>query len=118
VTGIAWPTSLPQSFLVRNFRMERLDYTVRTNTDSGIVKTRMFSTSSRFRISGTMIMTASQLDILYDFISDKLRYGSLRFRWTNPVNGNPADFLLTRMPSVRAVDDKFEVNMELLMEEV
>ena len=117
MTQITWPDDLPDDFLIRGYGSAMLDNTIRTTMDSGIIKTRMKSSVKRTRISGTMLMTPTQLKQFEDFYTNRLKHGALRFRWKNPVDGTPADFLFIQPPTVRTASNMFEVSMELMMEE-
>lgn len=79
----AWPSSLPQR-LNRDSQLGMGEGRVTFSTDTGPGKMRRRSTAVAGRISGSMNMTAAQIETMRTFIRDDLGGGSLPFTFPPP----------------------------------
>lgn len=80
----AWPGTLPPTLLVDGFVETPPETVLRTEMDSGPAKVRRRYTANVRPLSGSLILTASQVAILDDFLLTTLEGGSKPFDWTHP----------------------------------
>lgn len=92
----AWPGTLPQKLMIAGNTGGMRDGRIVSETDIGPGKMRLRSSSSAKPLSGTMMMTLAQWDILEAFVGIDLGGGSLPF--TMPAQMDDGDDLLVRFP--------------------
>lgn len=83
-----WPATLPQAFLV-----DTMTKTVQRNfnefkPDNGRPLRARRYTGRTWLVTGEMLMTQAQRDILDDFFEDTLGAGSARFNMDNVITGD------------------------------
>lgn len=84
---VAWPTDLPQSFVMDSYREDMPDNLIRDQFDTGPAGLRPRTTAAPYQISGPMRMTVDQWEELKTFYRDTLIQGSQPF--TFPEQGCP-----------------------------
>jgi len=85
-----WPSSLPQYVLREGFSEAIGDGRLRSQPDKGPAKVRRRSSMMPKLQQARMIMSAGQLAILREFVSDTLMNGSLPFLMPDPITRYPA----------------------------
>ncbi len=80
----AWPSELPQCFLV-GFNEGEGDGLLEYKTDMGPAITRLRSTASSRPLSGQMRLTRAQVAVLRNFYKVTLLGGSLPFEFPDPT---------------------------------
>lgn len=86
-----WPVTLPtltSGFLAGTYKEAPPNNTIRTNMDIGPPKMRRRTTCGPVPISGQMLMTSTQIDILDTFYVSTLKYGSTSFGGHHPRLGS------------------------------
>lgn len=110
----SWPSGLPQSLLLGDFKETQPDLVIRTEMDAGPHKVRRRFTAGVTKISGSQRLTKSQVSTFETFYNTTLLGGSLRFTWKDPLGGTSAEirFVSTPVISAHGIDD-FAIEMEL-----
>lgn len=111
----SWPTTLPQQLFVNGYRQSFAETTIKSEMDAGPAKVRRRFTAGVEPVSGTMLLTETQLGYLRTFFVDTLLGGSLRFSWTKPPAHTAAcEMRFTESPSWTAVEPEvYEVSLSL-----
>ncbi|MEQ1938622.1 hypothetical protein ABMA46_10230 [Mesorhizobium sp. CN5-321] len=76
---IAWPSTLPQTFMSDGYQSGEGDGRIRSTTDSGIAKLRRRFSAVARPLSGSMFMTDMQLAAFRTFFEETTGGGSLPF---------------------------------------
>jgi len=109
-----WPTTLPQQLFVTGYNQSFADTTIKSEMDAGPAKIRRRFTAGVEPVSGTMIMTETQLSTLATFYNTTLLGGSLRFSWTKPpAHTTACEMRFTAPPSWTKVEGEFEAQLSL-----
>lgn len=82
----SWPSSLPQKFDQDSFSERPQKNTVRANTSMGPGKIRRRFTAAYITMSGSMLMTPSQLTDFKSFFHTVTKGGSEAFDWQHPID--------------------------------
>ena len=111
-----WPLTLPQTLLAKGTAESMEDIRLHSRTDTGPGKMRPLSSREARRLVGAMVMTATQIDALIEFVNDELAKGSLPFTFPSPRGG--ADWLVRfskdGLPQWSVLEaDKYTVNFTL-----
>lgn len=108
-----WPVTLPQNFLVSGYRETLPNTAIRTDMDAGPAKIRQRVTSNVRPVSGSMVMTETQLTTFESFFNTTIVGGTLRFNYTHPRLG-AVELRFVSSPSYTKVgDDAWLVEMGL-----
>jgi hypothetical protein len=88
-----WPVSLPQTFMVEDFKeMPPADVVV-TEMDTGPAKMRPRATAAPAPIDGIVFLDSrAKRATLYDFFVTTLASGTASFTWKHPVTGTAATY--------------------------
>ena len=109
-----WNNTLPQTLLVDGYGQSFPELIIKSNMDAGPAKVRRRFTAGVEPVSGTMVMTATQLTALATFYNTTLLGGSLRFSWTKPpAHTTACEMRFTASPSWTKVDSNYEVSLSL-----
>lgn len=110
----SWPTTLPQQLFVNGYSQSFAETTIKSDMDAGPAKVRRRFTAGVEPVSGTMLLTETQLGYLRTFFVDTLLGGSLRFSWTKPpAHSTACEMRFTAPPSWTKVEGDYEVNLSL-----
>ena len=110
----SWPTTLPQQLFVNGYSQSFAETTIKSEMDAGPAKVRRRFTAGVEPVSGTMLLTETQLGYLRTFFVDTLLGGSLRFSWTKPpAHTTACEMRFTAPPSWTKVEGDYEVNLSL-----
>ena len=96
-----WPSTLPQSVLVRGYKEQSEDLTVRTQMAAGPDKVRRRFTAGVREMLWPLILTTAQVATLDTFYHTTLLGGALPFTHTNPRTAATKDFRFTELPEYR-----------------
>lgn len=80
----AWPTGLPQRFLVDGFHSEAPSNRLRSSVDGAVAKLRRKNSNTKKTFGGFMLMTRSQRDAFWDFYTETLKSGVFTFTFPTP----------------------------------
>ena len=109
-----WPAELPQQLFVNGYSQSFAETTIKSDMDAGPAKVRRRFTAGVEPVSGTMLLTETQLGYLRTFFVDTLLGGSLRFSWTKPpAHSTACEMRFTAPPSWTKVEGDYEVNLSL-----
>jgi hypothetical protein len=109
-----WPTTLPQTPMMRGFGETPGDNVIRTSMDVGPPKLRRRSTAVPRNFTLVIRCTTAQIDILDDFFTGDCRDGSLPFDWKHPRTGGAATYVWGAPPKYAPVfGDFWEASMSL-----
>ena len=109
-----WPAELPQQLFVNGYSQSFAETTIKSEMDAGPAKVRRRFTAGVEPVSGTMLLTETQLGYLRTFFVDTLLGGSLRFSWTKPpAHTTACEMRFTAPPSWTKVEGDYEVNLSL-----
>lgn len=89
-----WPATLPNMEL-SGFALTGPANVLRTPMDAGPAKQRRRFTSGPRPVTGRVTLDSVQIDEFTDFYRNSLLDGALRFSWTDPLTGDPAEFRFT-----------------------
>jgi hypothetical protein len=76
-----WPSTLPQGFLENDYTEAVANNVVRSQMDYGPAKVRRRTSSNPRPVSGSMVMTSTQLAALETFVNTTTLGGSLPFNF-------------------------------------
>lgn len=96
-----WPASLPQAFLASNFEESFADTTERIEMDAGPAYVISRFSAAEVPVTGTMQMSAAQVETLADFHKTTLAGGALRFDFPRPRSGALVAVRMVKPPVVR-----------------
>lgn len=85
-----WPGSLPQDTF-RQLDLEPEDNRLRTQMDSGPVKMRRRFTAVPIKKRHSMTLRGDDFQTFKNFYETTLKDGTLRFDWTDPVDGTTVE---------------------------
>lgn len=110
-----WPGSLPQSLEGGGSYQETPEVTVlRTSMDTGITKMRRRQTRGESKISGTMLLTTSQVSAFISFFQDTIKGGSLAFTGSLGRLGTLSTYIFSEEPTVRHLGGQtYQLDMKL-----
>lgn len=109
-----WPGTLPQYVNQDAFREQRVDNTIRTQSDGGSVKLRRRFTAVPVKYTISLTLTAAQKATLDGFYVTTLKDGSLPFEWVLPAEQTTKDFIFMASPQYTAVGPStYMVQLEL-----
>lgn len=110
----AWPSTLPDSFLVSGFKYEPGNPTIRTEVEAGEAKKRRRYSSTVDLVDGNIFLEGSQYDTLIDFYENTTQHGALRFDWFHPITGNQKEFRFVGAPSITPLSgDQYRAKIQL-----
>jgi hypothetical protein len=112
----SWPATLPQYLILDGQSSGLGDGRVRSQTDSGTPKVRRRFSKVPQPLSGTMIMSYSQLQDFKDFVEEDLAGGSLPFEL--PSQEDMTTWVVQfadSMPSWSRAGPHFMVKMDLVI---
>lgn len=92
-----WPATLPPTQF-RGVARKPQDPVLRTQTDSGPVKTRLKYTAVPIRVTTRTIFSGTQLLAFMTWFENDLAFGALSFDWTDPMDGTTVAFRFTEPP--------------------
>ena len=78
----AWPSTLPQYLLTRNYKETAPTLAIRTQMDAGPAKMRRRFTANARPISGMLLLNEYQLAVLDEFFLNDCQGGAQSFCWT------------------------------------
>lgn len=108
---IQWPASLPE-FPERDGYQENWgEAIVEQNVDSGHTQTRPRFTAviDEYRVS--IPMDGTQVETFRTFWTDDLKFGALRFEWSNPRTGVAEEYKIAPSPRVVPFGVEWRVQM-------
>lgn len=109
-----WPITLPQQLFVNGYSQSFAETTIKSEMDAGPAKVRRRFSAGIEPVSGTMLITETQLGYLRTFFEDTLLGGSLRFSWTKPpAHITACEMRFTAPPSWTKVDGEYEIQLTL-----
>ena len=88
-TGILWPETLPQAFLLDSYRSARPQTVLRSKPEAGPAITRRRFSKGVTPFGGEMMMSKAQRNALVVFFDETLEGGALAFRF--PAQDGSAD---------------------------
>jgi len=95
-----WPTALPTRFLQDPGATEQPpDIMIETQMDAGPPKARRRYTAGYRIVTGSIVLTHAQRQILDDFYVTTLQGGALTFDWIHPITSQPATFRFLPQPN-------------------
>ena len=100
-----WPPALP-NLLVAGYSESAPKLSLRTTMDAGPAKARRRFTAGVRPIKGKLLLTALQVEVLWDFWMNLCASGATPFAWvtnTLPAPGQPVQMRFTGEPSFSAV---------------
>lgn len=111
----AWPAGLPQKLFVSGYSHGFANVAIKSDMDAGPPKVRRRFTAGVEPVSGTIIVTSSQLDTLDTFYNTTTLGGTLRFSWTvPPAHYAACEMRFTDVPRWTAIDpENYEVSLAL-----
>lgn len=93
MTSATWPSTLPQELRLADMQESLPSAVVATDMDAGPPKVRRRFTAAPRPVTGSMVMTRSQVRILDDFFTNVLAMGSLPFSWWFPRTKRACSFI-------------------------
>ena len=93
-----WPVTLPQYLSTDGYSESPPELSVRTQMDAGPAKVRRRFTAGVRPVSGSVLLTEAQIEILDAFYVTTLEGGSLTFDWLHPRTAASATFRFTAVP--------------------
>lgn len=84
MSTVSWPDTLPVMLRLEGLNETLGNNLIRSEMDSGPVKVRRRSTAAPDDISGTMVLTSVQTDVLDEFYLHALAGGALPFLMRHP----------------------------------
>ena len=111
----AWEATLPQEVLVDGYSESMADNRLRTSMDVGPAKQRRRSAAGARPVTWSPKMTTAQLETFKTFYNSTLLNGTLRFSFTEPVDGATAiEMRFVDVPSWSAIEPGlYRVDMKL-----
>jgi hypothetical protein len=101
---IPWPVALPSNFFVEGYSERVPETWVQTKMEVGIPRTRNRTRGAGVTpITGDLMLTKTQLQLLDDFFVGGLADGVLRFNWTDPRTKAPKQFRFAAPPAYEPV---------------
>lgn len=97
--AIVWDPDLPQC-LEQGWSEVLPKTTIRTEMDAGPSKVRQRFTTKVGRLSGSIILTLTQVPILRTFYSDDIEGGALPFEWVHPLDHSARLFRFVEEPTI------------------
>ncbi|MBB3591730.1 hypothetical protein FHX08_002074 [Rhizobium sp. BK529] len=94
MTVPVWPATLPQVFLRDGYDAQGADNLIASSVSIGPAKVRRRTTAAVKPLSGSMIMSSTQFQVLVDFIENDIADRAKAFTFPDPHGGAP---LLVRM---------------------
>ena len=113
MAGIFWPEYLPSGLLAEGFSKQPQSNVIRTAMDAGPKKARRRYTARTVKYSCKQVFDEAELMVFEQFYHNVLADGVLRFNFKEPVNGELGEFRFTADYVTAAVEDHFEVSMQL-----
>jgi len=113
MAGIFWPEYLPSGLLAEGFSKQPQSNVIRTAMDAGPKKARRRYTARTVKYFGKQVFDEAELMVFEQFYHNVLADGVLRFNFTDPVNGELAEFRFFGDYTVSAVEGMYEVSMQL-----
>lgn len=98
----SWPSTLPQTPLLRSYGETPPNLVLRTSMDAGPAKVRRRFTAGVRQFSFDFQLTGAQLEILDSFFMDDLAAGSTAFDFPSPRTGDPVQMRFTEAPQYSA----------------
>lgn len=98
MSSIVWPVSLPQELRIADHAATFPSGAIRTQMDAGPAKVRKRFTAAPVPHSGSLLVTGTQLQTLWDFFTDSLQMGAEEFEWVDPRTGDAAMVRFTEPP--------------------
>lgn len=96
--SIVWPPSLPQELRIADHGATFPLGAIRTQMDAGPAKVRKRFTAAPVPHTGSLLVTGTQLQTLWDFWTDSLGMGADEFEWVDPRTGDAAMVRFTEPP--------------------
>lgn len=96
--AVAWPATLPAA--PASFGAKAGPVTVRTQPDSGPVKSRRRFTKALYKGRMGFTLTNAQGQILDDFYTDDLQSGAVQMIFTHPWTGVATNMTITGAPDI------------------
>jgi hypothetical protein len=110
----SWPETLPDELFVSGYGHSLADTTITSEMDAGPAKVRRRFTAGVEPISGTMILSETELGYLETFYDTTTLSGAIRFTWTKPpAHSEECEMRFTQAPSWTKVEDQYEVSLSL-----
>ena len=110
----SWPSSLPDNLNVEGYTEARVDGTIRTQMDAGPEFVRRRFSATPTRVSGSLVLTDTQVATLDTFYQTTLNGGVDAFDWTHPRTGASVEMRFTSPPSYRAFShDLWQADLSL-----
>lgn len=99
----AWPSSLPQAFLINGLQLKPGDPTIRSSVEAGEDKVRRRYTKKVDEIEGQIFIEGqSQYDTLIQFYDNNT---STRWDWEHPFTGTVKKFRFLSPPEPRPLSN-------------
>lgn len=108
-----WPADLPQALQRDDASQSLGDGRIRTSMDTGPGKVRNRSTLNTDALSGSMIMTDTQLTSFNTFLRTTIDNGSLPFNLPAPYGGGTWLVRFRDMPVLRPLGIDWRVSISL-----
>jgi len=110
----SWPSTIPQKLLISGYQQSASNVLLRTESDTGPAMVRRRMTAGVQKLSGSQILTFTELGYLRTFYNTTLIGGSLRFSWVDPITNSSVEMRFVEPISWSAVSgDKVNVSMSL-----
>ena len=115
---IIWPSTLPQRFRTDGFQDSPAEGTIRTQMDEGPAKLRPLPTADYDAVSGTLLLTIPQWNILKTFYKDTANKGVLPFEWVDHLDGSAVDYRFKGPPNATPLQDSQLLLIQLTLERI
>lgn len=114
----SWPSTLPQSPLVRSLTETPPNDLIRTGMSVGPDKIRRRSTAGIRKFGMSIFLTKAQVQILDDFILSTLNGGTDIFTWKNHRTDAAISLRFVSLPSYRVIGNGDFYTAGLSLEEL
>ena len=109
-----WPATLPQTLLLQGYGESPGENQLRSPMEVGPAKVRRRATSAPRKVTGSLYLSASQLDDFKTFYNTTLLSGTLRFTWDDPTDtGTTVEMRFSEVPTWSAQETLFELSMTI-----
>ncbi len=115
MSTIDWPATLPDTLSLEGLSDRLPSGAIRTQMDGGPVKQRRRFTAAVEPITGSLVLTAAQTEILDAFWLTTTKMGTLSFNWTHPRKLTAVEmrFVATSPPQYTPAGGLYSVTLEL-----
>lgn len=114
MAAFVWPLSLPQRLQTDGFQITLPKAVLRTEMEAGLAKQRRRFTSAPQPVTGSLMLSGTQLTAFRDFYVNTLGHGASAFDWLDPISRAPVEMRFTNPPTIQNYGgDTYIVMLEL-----